>query len=249
MCNRTAIYLLKSCRSGSLIAPRGSLFFLSAFHLWQQFMGQHCPVTQACSLMRRGLTAQHCWSWDEHNEHERDPDALKAVGLDGPLVFCWKLLMGCTWSWFVPGHMLSPSSSIYNDHQFVAGFCSVQTHCEKGCGVFARPSLWTLIFLPGDKGVVSLSPLSLVSLQNQQRQGRGFDLSFVLLVARVNVVCNLCVVAPQQRQQVADVQPWGNSCSLRRLHTAASPDPMSEPTGSLRLSLVVRKTEREIPGR
>lgn len=46
---------------------------------------------------------------------------LKAMGIAGPLVFCWKLLTGshvhgAGFQLFVPGHMLNPSSSIYNDN-------------------------------------------------------------------------------------------------------------------------------------
>lgn len=191
MCNRTAIYLLKSCRFGSFIAPRGSWFFLSVFHLLLQFMGQHCPVTQVCSLMRRGLAAQHPWSWRSMKGPKclwRLWDLLAHWFFAGS---CWWCVHGAGFQPFVPAHMLNPSSSIHKDNEFVAGFCAAQAHSEKGCGVFASASLWALRDFPacaGDKEVVSLSPLSLVPLQNQQRQGRGRP-QFCFVCGTVYVVC------------------------------------------------------------
>lgn len=71
----------------------------------------------------------------------------------------------------------------------------------------------------------------------QAAAGAGFHLRFALPVEPL-CMWSICKVAPQQRRRVADVQRWGNSCSLRR---AASPDPVSDPKGSLQISLVVRK--------
>lgn len=154
--------------------------------------------------------------------------------------------MGCNgFQPFVSGHMLNPSSSIYNDNEVVAGFCSVQTH-SVGClpeplcehleiflSVCWQRCCLTLSFAPG-----SPAEPAEAGAGAWHRLGRWHPCMW-----------SVSEVAPQQRQRVVDVQPWGNHCSLRRLHTAASPDPASEPAGNLGVSLVVRKTKQEIPGR
>lgn len=104
--------------------------------------------------------------------------------------------------------------------------------------MFARASVWVLGDLPacaGDKSVVSLPPLSLLSLQYQHRQDQGLDfyLSFALPVEAL-CMWSTCEVAPQQRQ-------WELLFSEEAAHLAASPDPASDPRASL-LTLVVRKT-------